>query len=85
MPRKRITQRFPWLLPLRRRQKIFCFYAKMLWDGNRYAATRQPEQLPHLLFQTSCPMYNSQTGFDMIYQENKVFNLKLASAPFSIC
>ena len=81
MPRKRITQRFPWLLPLRRRQKIFCFYAKMLWDGNRYAATRQPEQLPHLLFQTSCPMYNSQTGFDMIYQENKVFNLKLASAP----
>ncbi|CDB30956.1 putative uncharacterized protein [Firmicutes bacterium CAG:137] len=25
-------------------------------------------------------MYNRETGFDMVYQENKVFNLKLAAA-----
>ena len=26
-------------------------------------------------------MYNTQTGFDMRYQRNKVYNLKLAAAP----
>lgn len=80
MPRKRITQIFPWLLPLRIRQRKFCFYAGMRLDGNRYAAARSESPLPCLLFETRCPLYNRETGFDMAYQENKVFNLKLAAA-----
>lgn len=79
MPRKRITQRFPWLLPLRTRQRKFCFYLNMRMDKNSYAETQQQECLPVELYTSSCPMYNTNTGFDMIYQENKVYNLKLAA------
>jgi vancomycin resistance protein VanW len=79
MARKRLTQLFPWLLPIRRRQRRFVFYTKMHFDHNRYARLQTPEHLPFLLFQSSCPMYNTETGFPMVYQENKVFNLKLAA------
>lgn len=79
MARKRLTQIFPWLLPLRKRQRRFCFYLKMKYDGCRYAEAQLDKQFPYVLFQSSCPMYNPNTGFDMVYQENKVFNLKLAA------
>ena len=81
MARKRITQRFPWLLPLRTRQRKLCFYLKMRLDQNRYAKTRQTEKLPVTLFSSSCQMMNPDTGFPMVYQENKVHNLKLAAKP----
>lgn len=80
MNRKRVTQLFPWLLPLRIKQKTAFFYAAMNMDANFYAKEKRESYLPHLLFETSCPLYNKETGFDMIYQENKVFNLKLAAA-----
>lgn len=80
MNRKRVTQIFPWLLPLRVKQKTACFYGAMNMDGNFYAKEKGRTLLPHLLFESSCPLYNRETGFDMIYQENKVFNLKLAAA-----
>lgn len=80
MTRKRITQLFPWLIPLRTWQRRVCFYLGMRFDRNRYAATVVKEQLPVEVFSSSCPMYNRDTGFDMIYQENKVHNLKLAAA-----
>ncbi len=79
MARKRLTQQFPWLLPLRKRQRLFCFYTRMKWDKNDYAETQTPELLPYPLFASSCPMRNASTGFDMVYQENKIFNLKLAA------
>ncbi len=80
MKRKRITQRFPWLLPLRTRQRRFCFYLKMSIDGRKYCNTRKKQQLPVLVFKADSPLYNRNTGCDMLYQENKVFNLKLAAA-----
>ena len=80
MPRKRVTQIFPWLLPLRIWQRRFCFYTRMCLDGNQYAEVKADPPLPYQLFKTSCPLYNRETGFDMVYQENKVFNLKLAAA-----
>jgi len=79
MSRKRLTQIFPFLLPLRVLQRKICFYAKMSFDGHRYAKSLNENQLPYKLFETNCTLYNSDTGFDMIYQENKVFNLKLAA------
>lgn len=79
MKRQGLTQRFPWLLPLRRRQRIFCFYLKMRLDNNRYASAQSKTVLPHQVFESRCPMINRQTGFDLKYQENKMFNLKLAA------
>lgn len=79
MKRKRLTEVFPWLLPLRKKQRKFCFYLKMRLDGQHYARTLSPAPLPFLLFETSCPMINRKTGFDLKYQENKVHNLKLAA------
>lgn len=79
MARKRITQVFPWLLPLRKKQRKLFFYWKMKHDGHRYAETQVDHLFPHMLFQSACPMYNPNTGFDMVYQENKVFNLRLAA------
>lgn len=79
MERKHITQIFPWILPIRKRQRRFCFYLGMKLDGNCYASHKIDSLLPYPVYSTSCPMYNHKTGFDMIYQKNKVFNLKLAA------
>lgn len=80
MAKKRITQRFAWLAPLRKRQRVFCFYVGMRWDGVQYSRILQGEALPYRVFRSKCPMYNTDTGFPMVYQENKVHNLKLAAA-----
>ena len=79
MGRKRVTQKFPFLLPLRLIQRKTLYYAKMRFDGCRYADTLDEKQLPYTLFKTHCALRNGNTGFDMVYQENKVFNLKLAA------
>jgi vancomycin resistance protein VanW len=80
MSRKRLTQVFPFLLPLRKRQRLALYYLKIARDGNRYANHFLRERLEHLIYETSCPMVNRETGFDILYQQNKVFNLKLAAA-----
>lgn len=74
-----ITQRFPFFLPFRTAQKKAFFYAGMRLDSHVYAKTIQNELLPHNLFSVNSGLYNANTGFNMIYQENKVFNLKLAA------
>lgn len=76
--RRRLTERFPWLLPLRVRQRRLCFYLGLRLDGEDYAL-RQAPPLGWELFSSTCPMYNVDTGFDMVYQRNKVENLKLAA------
>ncbi|WP_420794895.1 hypothetical protein [Desulforamulus ruminis] len=43
MKRKRITQLFPFLLPIRRVQRKIIFYTKMHMDRNRYAKTKGTE------------------------------------------
>lgn len=79
MGRKRITERFPWILPLRKCQRNFCFYTGMALDKRTYAKEISREPLPYLQAKASSPLYNRDTGFDMKYQENKVFNLKLTA------
>lgn len=79
MMRKRLTEQFPCLLPLRKRQRAFCYYLKMRFDGIHYATNQSSQTLPYQIFSSCCPMYNTQTGFPMVYQENKVHNLKLAA------
>lgn len=80
MKRKRITELFPWLIPLRTWQRKLFFYLGMKLDHNHYTNAISEALLPIEVFSSGCPMYNRNTGFDMIYQENKVHNLKLAAA-----
>ena len=79
MKRKRITEMFPFLLPIRKKQRKIIFYAKMYFDGNIYAKTKSSELLHFCIYETKSKLLNENTGFDMIYQENKIFNLKLAA------
>lgn len=79
MSRKRLTQIFPWILPLRRWQRKKLFYLKMRLDKNRYAKEIRECTLPYEVFSTSSLMINRKSGFDIKYQMNKVYNLKLAA------
>lgn len=79
MKRKRVTEIFPFLLPLRKAQKRFCFYTKMSLDRNRYSKTKAAEVLPVCIYEAKTQLFNENTGFDMKYQENKAFNLRLAA------
>lgn len=79
MRRKRLTQIFPFLLPLRKWQRKKLFYLKMQSDGCRYAKRISEKLLPNLIFEASIPMLNENSGFDIKYQLNKVYNLKLAA------
>jgi vancomycin resistance protein VanW len=77
---KNVLRQSPLLQRIRKRQRIFCFYAGMQLDGSRYCREQSKAFYPHLLFETRCPLYNRATGFGMTYQENKVYNLKLVAA-----
>lgn len=79
MPRKRLTQIFPALIPLRQKQRRLCCLARMALDRRRYASALSPRQLPVTVYQQTMPLRNPDTGFDMVYQENKVYNLRLAA------
>ena len=79
MKRRRITQLFPFLLPIRRAQRKFCFYLRMYFDAHRYAKIKANKQLPFCVNKCETNLRNENTGFDMQYQENKIFNLQLAA------
>lgn len=79
MARKRMTQLFPFLLTLRKKQRNLLFFMGMRFDKNHYARSQSGTLWPYKMFESSGQLYNRSTGFDMVYQENKVFNLKLAA------
>ena len=79
MAGKSLTQRFPFLLPLRQKQRKWFYYAGMRLDSNRYARRMDTERLPFVLFEARSQLINLHTGCDMQLQKNKVFNLKLAA------
>lgn len=79
MARVLLTQVFPWLWPIREKQKKFCFYTKLKLDQNQYATIQKDEQLTFLAYQVSSDLINYESGYDITYQHNKVENLKLAT------
>jgi len=79
MRRKRLTELLPWLLPLRRWQRKTFFYIKQYFDKASYSFHLYESTLPYTVFETSMTLINPDTGQDIIYQENKVHNLKLAA------
>ena len=59
MRRRRLTQIFLFLLPLRVWQRKVCFYAGMRFDGHRYSKVVSADRLPHRLFETSAALMNT--------------------------
>lgn len=79
MARLSFTERFPFLRPLRVFQRRLFFYLGMRLDGRRYCRAHSAQDLSHLVYTSASPLYNRETGFPMLYQENKVHNLRLAA------
>ncbi|MCH5199165.1 MAG: glycopeptide resistance accessory protein VanW [Oscillospiraceae bacterium] len=79
MQRRRLTQLFPFLLPVRKWQRKKLFYLKMRIDKNKYAKKISNNLLPCTVFETSSLMVNQNSGYDIKFQLNKVHNLKLAA------
>lgn len=78
MARKRVTEIFPFLVPLRTWQKDFCYQLKMHLDNNKYA-TKKGDLLSYEVCSDKTFMINENSGQDIIYQVNKVENLKIIS------
>lgn len=76
--RRRLTEVFLFLQPLRIWQKKKCFYFKLSLDRNRYASFYESE-LPNQVCTWKIPLLNERSGCDMQFQYNKVDNLKIAS------
>ena len=76
MTRKRLTETFPWLLPLRQYQRKLFFYTGMRLSRNTYTRMQQKKQLPYEIFTSRALMINAGSGYDIQYQYNKVHNLK---------
>ncbi|MGL5314504.1 MAG: vancomycin resistance protein, partial [Peptostreptococcaceae bacterium] len=74
MKRKRITELFPFLLPLRQKQKKICFYLNMKIDKNKYSNEVSIERLPFKLYKTNSKIINYNSGYDIKYQHNKIHN-----------
>ncbi len=76
--RKRITQIFPFLTPIRVWQRNFCWNLKMILDSNHYS-TYKGDLLLYEICNTKTKMVNENSGHDIIYQKNKIDNLKITS------
>ena len=77
--RPRVTEVFPFLTPLRQWQRKKVFYLKMRFDGREYASKKSSTRLPYKIASMRSLLINENTGFDIVYQHNKVHNLQLAA------
>ncbi|MCI5772992.1 MAG: VanW family protein [Erysipelotrichaceae bacterium] len=80
--RKRLTQVFPCLLPLRQKQRTLFFYHKLKHTKNM-AMIRLDSFYRHEVTMVKEKMINENSGFDIQYQYNKVDNLKMAAKAFN--
>ncbi len=78
MARKRLTQLFPFLIPFRTWQRNVIWNLSMRIDKNDYAE-QYGELLPYEISSSKTSMINENSGYDIIYQKNKVDNLKIMS------
>lgn len=78
MARKRITQIFPFLIPFRTWQRNLCYQLAMHFDKNIYAKKRG-DFLTHVVVCEKTKMINEESGYAIVYQKNKVDNLKILS------
>ncbi len=77
--RRRVTQRFPALIPARMAQRRLTKRAQDARAGYRYAAVRSAADLPWLIAEHSSILERDLQGVDPQLQRNKVTNLRLAA------
>lgn len=79
MKKKRLTEIFPFLIPIRKLQRKIFFYIGMFLDSNRYSRKKSEDILEYKVFTTKSKMINTKSGFDIQYQINKADNLRLVA------
>ncbi len=77
--RRRVTQRFPALIPARMAQRRLAKRAKDARAGYRYATVRATADLPWLIAEHRSILERDLQGVDPQLQRNKVTNLRLAA------
>ncbi|NIZ40364.1 VanW family protein [Entomospira entomophila] len=83
MKRKRLTQLFPCLLPLRKAQRLLFYQLTMRWDRHHYASAVETHPLPVRLFRHKSLLRRKLGDSDPRLQVNKITNLTIASAHIS--
>jgi vancomycin resistance protein VanW len=83
MARKRLTQTFPFLLPIRIKQRIILFRIGMKLDRNRYAYKIINEKLNVRIFKYKSLLLRKLGDSNIQLQINKSTNLKIASQKIS--
>lgn len=78
MSRKTVTQLLPFLKPIRVWQRNLFYQISMYFDKNKYA-NNFGKLLEYEVCSTKTKMINENSGQDIIYQKNKVDNLKIVS------
>ncbi len=78
MARKRLTEIMPFLIPIRIWQRNLFYKIGMFLDSNTYSK-HTGELLPYEVCNSKTLMINKESGHDIIYQKNKVHNLKITS------
>lgn len=76
--KQKIMKIFPFLRPIRMWQKNLFYQISMRFDKNKYSK-EIGEKLNYEVCNTKTFMINENSGQDIIYQENKVYNLKITS------
>lgn len=77
MKRKRLTQIFPFLLPLRVREKEFFYHLRLKMNGN-YASIKRENVFHEEVTHKRVLLINEDSGYDIEYQYNKRDNIKIA-------
>lgn len=78
MNKQELIKKFPVIRKIREKQINLFFYLKMYFDKNTYCKKILNDDLPYSMMEFKDKMINTQTGFPIEYQYNKIFNLKLA-------
>lgn len=78
MARKRLTEVFPFLTGIRVWQRNLFHRIGMKFDHNTYSKTFG-ENLDYEVCSSKTLMVNENSGYPIIYQNNKVYNLKILS------
>lgn len=66
MARKRVTQIFPFLIPIRTWQRNVCYQMKMHFDRNTYAK-ESGDFLPYTVVNEKTRMINEESGYAIAF------------------
>lgn len=79
MSRKLLTQRFPFLIPIRLMQRMLFKRISDILKGYKFAKTISQEELPFKVFKYKSRLIRKLGDTDIQLQYNKVTNLKIAA------